>query len=294
MEWAARLARVRVGRRPVLWGGRAAPAVRRAARALAARGVLHVVGPEVAAAPVVRPDPHPDPHRRLVLVVVSARGSGRRSSVSGRPLEGWRLASKGAQGCDRGSRVVLALREHRVPVHEPHERDPRADERGDEGARPLGEPRLAHHAAEAHALHTARGERVHPLTTPSPRHCRRASGRHAAESDVWGDNRGTAPLKSTRQPAVALRPAHPPPRDATRAASASGPTWFGFGLGLGLGIGLGLGLGLEASGPPRCPRASCGRACRGRRTHLARDRVRDRGWVRVRVRVRVMVRVGVG
>jgi hypothetical protein len=52
---------------------------------------------------------------------VPGSGLGRRSSVSGRPLKGWRVASKGlgplprrrgsalAHGCDRGGRVVLPL-----------------------------------------------------------------------------------------------------------------------------------------------------------------------------------------
>ena len=71
--------------------------------------------------------------RRLVLfgrllfgrldhgVDVPVSGLGRRSAVSGRPLDGWRVASKGmgplprrrgsalAQGCDRGGRVALPL-----------------------------------------------------------------------------------------------------------------------------------------------------------------------------------------
>ena len=59
--------------------------------------------------------------RRVHVLIVPASGSGRRSSVSGRPLEGWRAASKGlgplprrrgsalAHGCDRGGRVVLPL-----------------------------------------------------------------------------------------------------------------------------------------------------------------------------------------
>jgi len=53
--------------------------------------------------------------------VVPVSGLGRRSSALGRPLEGWRLASKGlgplprrrgsalARGCGRGGRVVLPL-----------------------------------------------------------------------------------------------------------------------------------------------------------------------------------------
>ena len=52
---------------------------------------------------------------------VPVSGLGRRSSVPGRPLEGWRVASKGlgplprmkwaalAHGCGRGGRVVLPL-----------------------------------------------------------------------------------------------------------------------------------------------------------------------------------------
>ena len=53
--------------------------------------------------------------------LVPASGLGRRSSALGRPLEGWRVASKGmgplprrrgsalAHGCGRGGRVVLPL-----------------------------------------------------------------------------------------------------------------------------------------------------------------------------------------
>ena len=55
--------------------------------------------------------------------VVPVSGLGRRSSVSGRPLEGWRVASKGlgplprrrgrdlAPGCGKAGRVVLPLGE---------------------------------------------------------------------------------------------------------------------------------------------------------------------------------------
>ena len=57
----------------------------------------------------------------IVVPHVPVGGLGRRCSVPGRPLEGWRLASKGlvppprrrgsalAQGCDRSGRVVLPL-----------------------------------------------------------------------------------------------------------------------------------------------------------------------------------------
>ena len=87
---------------------------------------------------------------------VPESGLGRRSSASGRPLEGWRVASKGlgplprrrgsalAHGCDRGGRVVLPL--PRAPVISTRSRVPLAQLRARRAAAPhvLRAPQPAH------------------------------------------------------------------------------------------------------------------------------------------------------